>query len=139
MNKKITQYQKAQKELTLLDADPHQVIQVLMREFMTQIYQAKAAITRKDIAAKSESISKAVKIVGGLQGGLNMKSDFEIANNLNDLYNYITIRLTDANVESSIEILDEIHHLFYPIKEAWDNISDADKAVGFELLAKSNT
>jgi flagellar protein FliS len=139
MNKKITQYQKAQKELTLLDADPHQVIQVLMREFMTQIYQAKAAITRKDIAAKSESISKAVKIVGGLQGGLNMKSDLEIANNLNDLYNYITIRLTDANVESSIEILDEIHHLFYPIKEAWDNISDADKAVGFELLAKSNT
>jgi flagellar protein FliS len=139
MNKKITQYQKAQKELTLLDADPHQVIQVLMREFMTQIYQAKAAINRKDIAAKSESISKAVKIVGGLQGGLNMKSDLEIANNLNDLYNYITIRLTDANVESSIEILDEIHRLFYPIKEAWDNISDEDKAVGFELLAKSNT
>ncbi|KPV91347.1 Flagellar protein FliS [Pseudoalteromonas sp. P1-30] len=139
MNKKITQYQKAQKELTLLDADPHQVIQVLMREFMTQIYQAKAAITRKDIAAKSESISKAVKIVGGLQGGLNMKSDLEIANNLNDLYNYITIRLTDANVESSIEILDEIHNLFYPIKEAWDNISNEDKAVGFELLAKSNT
>jgi len=139
MNKKITQYQKAQKELTLLDADPHQVIQVLMRELIAQIYQAKAAISRKDIAAKSVSISKAVKIVGGLQGGLNMKTDLEIANNLNDLYNYITIRLTDANVENSIEILDEIHNLFYPIKEAWDNISNEDKAVGFELLAKSNT
>lgn len=138
MNKRISQYQKAQKELPLSDANPHQVIQILMREFLTQIFQAKASIERANIEGKNQSINKAIKIIGGLQGGLNLKEGADIADNLNNLYNYMTIRLTEANAENSVVILDEIKELYLPIKEAWDNISDSDKALGFKLLSESN-
>ncbi|TVU76173.1 flagellar export chaperone FliS [Pseudoalteromonas distincta] len=138
MNRRINQYQKAQKELPLLDANPHQVIQILMREFLTQVYQAKASIERKDIEVKNKSINKAIKVIGGLQGGLNMKEGTGIADNFNDLYNYITIRLTEANAENSVVILDEIKELFSPIKDAWDNISESDKALGFKLLSEND-
>lgn len=137
MNKRISQYQQAQKELPLSEANPHQVIQILMRELLTQVYQARAAVIRVDIEAKNSCINKAIKIVGGLQGGLNMSEEDGIAENLNNLYNYITVRLTEANSENSVAILDEIRELFTPLKEAWDNISESDKALGFKLLSES--
>lgn len=137
MNTRISKYQQAQKELPLSDANPHQVIQILMRELLSQVYQARVCIERTDIEGKNKSINKAIKIVGGLQGGLNLKEGAEIAGNLDSLYNYITVRLTDANAENSIEILDEVKDLFFPIKEAWDNISESDKALGIKLISEA--
>lgn len=138
MNLRANMYQKAQRELSLSDASPHQVIQILMRELLTQIYQSKVNIERGDIEAKSNSITKAIRIIGGLKGGLNMEQGAEIADNLNNLYDYMVMRLTEANAQNSIDILDELQTLFAPIKDAWDQISEADKQKGYELIEKYN-
>ncbi|ATC81547.1 MULTISPECIES: flagellar export chaperone FliS [Pseudoalteromonas] len=137
MNLRVNTYQKAQKELSLTDADPHKVIQILMRELLTQVYQAKVFMGRSEIEAKNNSIKKAIGIIGGLKGGLNFEQGGEIASNLDSLYDYLVIRLSDANTQNSIEILDEINELFSPIKEAWDGISEEDKQKGFALIEKS--
>lgn len=139
MNLRANTYQKAQKELSLSEADPHQVIQILMREFLTQVYQAKAFINRKEIEAKNNSIKKAISIIGGLKGGLNFEQGGSIADNLNNLYDYMVVRLLEANTQNSVEILDEINELFAPIKEAWDGISEQDKQKGFALLQQSGS
>ncbi|MCQ8884838.1 flagellar export chaperone FliS [Pseudoalteromonas agarivorans] len=137
MNLRANTYQKAQKELSLSEANPHQVIQILMREFLTQVYQAKAFINRKEIEAKNNSIKKAISIIGGLKGGLNFEQGGGIADNLNNLYDYMVVRLSEANMQNSVEILDEVNELFSPIKEAWDGISEEDKKKGFVLIDKS--
>lgn len=137
MNLRANTYQKAQKEFSLTEADPHKVIQILMREFLTQVYQAKAFMGRSEIEAKNNSIKKAIGIIGGLKGGLNFEQGGEIASNLDSLYDYLVIRLSDANTQNSIEILDEVNELFSPIKDAWDGISEEDKQKGFALLEQS--
>ncbi|WP_278382876.1 flagellar export chaperone FliS [Pseudoalteromonas distincta] len=139
MNLRVNTYKKAQKELSLSEANPHQVIQILMREFLTQVYQAKVFIQRSDIESRNNSIKKAIGIIGGLKGGLNLKQGGDIADNLNALYDYLVIRLSEANTQNSIDILDEIKELFSPIKEAWDGITEEEKQKGFALLEQSGS
>jgi flagellar protein FliS len=59
-----------------------------------------------------------------LRSSLDMNAGGEIARNLEDLYDYMERRLTAANVESSVEMLDEVASLLKQIKEAWDAIGD---------------
>jgi flagellar protein FliS len=138
VNHQVKKYKQAQNELSLLAANPHEVIQVLMKELMTQLYLAKAGIERADIEARSNAINKAINLIGGLKGGLNMDAGGDIADNLDNLYNYMTMRLSEANLHTSVEIIEEIKNLFLPIKEAWDGISEEDKQKGFQLLAEHN-
>lgn len=103
-------------------ASPHRLIQMLFEGAMERIAQAKGAISQKQFARKGELIGKAVNIVGGLQGSLNDKEGGGLAANLDSLYDYIIRRLTQANSENSIELLDECGRLLGEIKTAWDTI-----------------
>ena len=136
VNHQVNKYKQAQNELSLLAANPYEIIQVLMKELMTQLYIAKASIERADIEARSLAINKAIDLIGGLKGGLNMDAGGEIADNLNNLYDYMVIRLSEANLHKSKEMIEEVQNLFLPIKQAWDGISEEDKQKGFQLLAE---
>ena len=89
---------------------------------LTRIAQAKGAIERGDVAAKAELISKAVLIVGGLEGCINHKEGGELADNLSRLYQYMSITLTEANIHSDIAKLNEVSKLLLEIKSAWVQI-----------------
>lgn len=138
INHQVNKYRKAQNELSLLEANPYEIIQVLMKELMTQLYIAKASIDRGDIEARSTAINKAIDIVGGLKGGLNMDAGGDIADNLNNLYDYMVMRLSEANLHKSKAMVEEIQSLFLPIKEAWDGISADDKQRGLQLIAEQS-
>ncbi len=103
-------------------ASPHRLIQMLFEGALERIAQAKGAIAQKQLARKGELISKAVAIVGGLQGSLNDNEGGALAANLDSLYDYIIRRLTQANSENSVEQLDECSRLLGEIKSAWDMI-----------------
>lgn len=105
-------------------ASPHRLIQMLFEGALERIAQAKGAMAQNQIARKGELISKAVAIVGGLQGSLNDKEGGALAANLDDLYDYIIRRLTQANYENNPEYLDECGRLLGEIKTAWDTISN---------------
>lgn len=105
-------------------ATPHRLIQMLFEGALERIAQAKGAMTQNQIARKGELISKAVAIVGGLQGSLNDKEGGMLAANLDGLYDYIIRRLSQANYENNPEYLDECGRLLGEIKSAWDAIAD---------------
>lgn len=136
VNHQVNKYKKAQNELSLLAANPYEIIQVLMKELITQLYIAKASIDRADIEARSQAINKSIDLIGGLKGGLNMEAGGEIADNLNNLYDYMVVRLSEANLNSSADMVEEVKNLFLPIKQAWDGISEEDKQKGFQLIAE---
>jgi len=104
-------------------ASPHRLIQMLFEGALERIAQAKGAMAQNQIPRKGELISKAVAIVGGLQGSLNDKEGGNLASNLDNLYDYIIRRLTQANYENNPEYLDECGSLLGEIKAAWDAIS----------------
>lgn len=101
---------------------PHRLVQMLMEGFLARINSAKGAIAHGDMEAKSVYISKALGIVGGLNEAVDLEHGGDIAANLNQLYNYISIRLLDASSENNEQILDEEASLMKDVKEAWDAI-----------------
>jgi flagellar secretion chaperone FliS len=105
-------------------ASPHRLIQMLFEGALERIAQAKGAMAQNQLARKGEMIGKAVAIVGGLQGSLNDKDGGGLAANLDNLYDYVIRRLTQANYENNPDYLDECGRLLGEIKTAWDAIAN---------------
>jgi flagellar protein FliS len=67
-----------------------------------------------------------------LRDTLDMSTKGEFSNNLFALYDYMIQRLTDANVQNSLKIMDEVINLMLPIKTAWAQIPEAAKHEAYE-------
>lgn len=105
-------------------ATPHELISLLFGGALKQIAIAKGAIEREDTALKGESTSKAIAILGELEGALKDRETNEISGNLSRLYDYMIRTLASATVASDIDKLSEVSGLIVEIKEAWDQIGD---------------
>lgn len=105
-------------------ASPHKLIAMLFDGFMDSLAQAQGAIAQGDVQAKCTAITRALDIVNdGLQGALDMQQGGELAANLSDLYTYVAMRLTQANLRSDPVLLDECKRLVEPLREAWSAIA----------------
>lgn len=111
-------------------ADPHKLISMLLDGAATQISTAKGHMTRGEIGARGECISRAIAMVDSLRASLDTDAGGEIAANLDALYDYINRRLLAANVESQPAILDEVTELLNEIKLAWDAIPAEARRAG---------
>ena len=104
-------------------ATPHRLIQLLMERALTKIAMARGHMERDSVAEKGAHIGAAIDIITGLQGSLNHKPDEEMAGNFDALYDYMTRRLTEANLRNDPAMLDEVAGLMGELKEAWDAIA----------------
>lgn len=104
-------------------ASPHRLVAMLYDGLLTALAQAQGAIAQRDVEAKCRAISRAVRIVDeGLKSALDLQQGGQIAQDLNDLYAYIAMRLTLANLRSCPDTLDECKRLIEPLREAWQAI-----------------
>lgn len=117
------QYQSVGVETSIMDADPHRLIQLLIDGALARMAAARGHIERNEIEERNAMINKAIKIISGLQESLNMDAG-EISQNLERLYDYMSRRLFEANLKNDVAILDEVIHLMTEIKTAWDGIRD---------------
>lgn len=123
MHNSVKAYSSVQVETKIADASPHRLIQLLFEGALERIAQAKGAMRQKQWERKGELISKAINIVGGLQGSLVDAGDGELSTNLDNLYDYMIRRLSEANLKNEESMLDEVTGLIAEIKEAWDAIA----------------
>ena len=119
----MRQYQNVNTQAQAVDASPHRLIQMLMEGGLTRMAQARGAMERGQFAMKGELIGKAIGIIGGLRAGLNLEEGGELAVNLDNLYDYMSRRLLEANLKNSVEPLDEVADLLRNVKSGWDAIA----------------
>ncbi|MCY1280282.1 Flagellar secretion chaperone FliS [compost metagenome] len=119
----LRQYQNVNTNVMVADASPHRLIQMLMEGSLSRLAQARGALERGQLASKGELIGKAISIVGGLRGALDMERGGEVAVNLDRLYEYMGNRLVEANARDDSAILDEVSQLMRTIKSGWDAIA----------------
>jgi len=125
-------------------ATPHRLIQMLMEGALEKIAAAKLHMEQNEIAKKGENISVAISIIDGLRVSLDKPTGGEIAQNLDDLYEYMGHILLQANLKNDVSLLDEVSKLLNEIKGAWDAIPDdivmdhASKVKGEDDQAVSN-
>jgi len=117
-------YQRVGVESQLANADPHRLVAMLFEGFMESVAQARGAIRGDQRGAKAAACSRAVRILeDGLRAGLNLKSGGSLARDLDELYSYIAMRLTLANLHDDERALDECQRLMLPLQQAWASIA----------------
>jgi flagellar protein FliS len=123
-------YRQVGVETSISSASPHQLIKLLLDGFFDAIAESRGHMRKRDIAAKAQSISRAIRIVDeGLKSSLDASSGGELAGNLHGLYTYVCLRLTQANLSNDESALDECVNLMEPIREAWSAIKPANAEV----------
>lgn len=131
--KGIQAYKKGNLKQELSSADPHKITLMLMQGALERMAYAKGSIERNEYEKKSEHISRAVAICMNLRDTLDVEVKSEITDNLYALYDYMIQRLTDANIQNSLSILDEVINLMLPIKNAWSQIPEAAKQEAYAI------
>ncbi len=123
-------YRQIDIETGVSGASAHQLITMLFNGALESITLAKGALLARNIEAKCNAITKAVRIVDeGLKAGLNMEAGGELAQHLHALYGYITTRLTLANLRNDAQALDECTRLLTPLRDAWVAITPEGASV----------
>lgn len=116
------QYRKLEVSGSVMDADPHKLVALLLNGACERIRRAKACLERGDLASKGKAIGEACAIIGHLNGSLDHEAGGELATNLASLYDYMVQRLTEANLHNDHAALDEALGLLGEINAAWNAI-----------------
>jgi flagellar protein FliS len=116
-------YQQVGVETRLSAASPHQLVAMLFDGYMEALAQARGAMRSGQTGAKCSAIGRAVRIVEeGLRAGLDLRAGGPLARDLHELYGYLTMRLTMANLHNDERALDECQRLVQPLRDAWTAI-----------------
>ena len=107
-------------------ATPHGLVTMLFDGLIGAIAEARGAMRSNNLPGKVTAISRALGIVDeGLSATLNLKDDGRLAADLHDLYAYVALRLTHANLRNDEAALEECTRLIEPVRSAWANIDPA--------------
>ncbi|WP_374562151.1 flagellar export chaperone FliS [Ideonella sp.] len=116
-------YRQVGAETSVEDASPHKLISLLFDGYMESIAQARGAMRNGEIEKKGKAIGRAARIVEeGLKASLNVDDGGPLARDLKALYDYLTQRLTLANLRNDEAMLDECVGLMEPLRQAWREI-----------------
>jgi flagellar protein FliS len=113
-------YRQVGLQTSVSAASPHQLVTLLFDGYFAAVQRARFAMARNDVVAKGQAISHALRIIDeGLKASLNMPAGGKLAVDLADLYAYVCLRLTQANLRNDPEALAECERLIQPLREAW--------------------
>jgi len=122
--KAIAAYGDVKVTTGVASANGVQLIQMLFDGLLESLAATKGHIQHGAIVEKGKSIARASRIVIGLQGALDFERGGDLANNLNELYGYVTRRLLHVNARNDLDALEEIFGLMNEIRSAWEGVPD---------------
>ena len=134
-NNILSHYRQSQ----LSSMTPEKTVLMLYDGAISFLKSAVSATSEKNIAAKAGYIEKALKILEYLQSCLDKEKGGEIAENLDRLYDYISITLTKANLKNDLHKMDEAIQLLQTVREGWKSICHQGDAQNNAIKAASQS
>ena len=116
---KLAAYRSVDAHGAVADADPHALVLTVMDATLARLSTARACIEHREIRRKAGLLHSAVILVAELRGSLDLKNGGQLAQNLSDLYEYMTRRLIHANLNNDVAAVAEVASLLGEIREAW--------------------
>lgn len=105
------------KQNAVLTASPEELTLMLYDGCIRFMNVAKYSIDNKDIQKANESLIRAQNIIMELKTTLDKK--YEIASNLEKLYDFILDRLIDANIKKDVKPIDEALEILTGLRDGW--------------------
>ena len=106
-------------EAHVLSADPLELICLLYQHAIDQVRQARRYLANGEIPERCQAISKALAAIGELDSSLDLNAGGAISSNLEQLYCYMTLRLTEANLRRDDKLLAEVESLLETLASGW--------------------
>ncbi|NLW65532.1 MAG: flagellar export chaperone FliS [Clostridiales bacterium] len=113
---------QAYKQQSVMTMTPGQMLIAVFDELIKQLSLAQLAFENSDIAEINRTLQKSQHIISELKASLNF--DYEISNNLNDIYNFFNRVIINANIKKDSS---EIAEVIGMIQELRDAFSEANK------------
>jgi len=118
----VAAYKSVATHSTALEADPYQLISMLMDGALERLHIAKACIQRGDKIEKAQVLHRVGLIIDELRMSLDHKVGGKLAADLDALYDYMLRRVIAANMHSDTAAIDEVGRLLSEIRGAWGQI-----------------
>ena len=117
-------YKRIDLESAVASADKHELITLLFKGVIGALAGAEVHQQHDNKDQVRECLTKASRILVGLQGSLDYERGGDIAESLGDLYGYSIRKLFAANVkpDTTLDSVAEVKRLIEPIAEAWENM-----------------
>ena len=110
----------AYQQNSVLTASPQELTLMLYTGCLKFIKLAKRAMMEKNFEDKNTNIIKAQMIIQELRSTLN--PDIELAQGLEQLYEYLYTRLVEANMKNEVETLEEIEGYVVELRDTWKQV-----------------
>ena len=104
----------------ILTASPAELTLMLYEGAIKFCNIAIMGIEQGDLTKAHNNIMKFQKIIEEFQITLNFK--YEIANDFNNVYNYLIRRLREANMTKDKEILEEVDEHLHTMRDTWKEV-----------------
>lgn len=125
----LNAYRSVGIETIVESASPIKLVLMLFDGARAAVSAAIAHLHGNNIPAKCEAISKAISIIdAGLKASLDLSVGGALAQNLSDLYTYMTQRLLYANLKNDAAALAEIAKLLEQLGSAWESLATTQAA-----------
>lgn len=121
-NNPMNQYRSVDAYGAASAGDRLQLVTRMMQGALDRIASARGHMQRGEKGPKGEALGRAVRLIDGLRSCLDHERGGEVAANLAALYEYMTRRLTEANLRNDQRPLDEVADLLDEIRSGWEQM-----------------
>ena len=122
----LKEYASVGLQTGVLAADSHGLVLLMYDGALEALARGKRHMESRQIAAKCADLAMATNLIAdGLKASLDVKVGGELAQNLSDLYDYMTNRLLIANRDNRPEVVVEVTELLRQLRDAWKQIEKA--------------
>jgi len=102
---------------------PLELIVMLYEGALRAVTTAAEAAARRDIRTRRDNVSKALGILAELQSSLDREKGGKIAEELDELYGWMTSRLVDATVKQEVKPLNEVKKVLQILHDSWQQVA----------------
>jgi len=113
---------KAYKQTNVTTADPKRLVLMCYEGAISNMKIAKEKYASKEYEAKGKAIQKVQDILEALMQSLDFEKGGTIAVNLDALYNYMSRRLLECDIDKNEKAMDEVIYLLEELYSAWKEI-----------------
>jgi len=107
-------------QTSVMVSDPVGLVILLYDRLLQRLQDARLGFTTRDIPARATAISKAIELIElGLLTSLDDAKGGEVAGRLRVHYQVWIAKLFQANMQASVELIEEVEAEVQTIKSAW--------------------
>jgi flagellar protein FliS len=115
---------------------PVELVVMLFDGLLRFAADARAAHERNDLRQRGAAVSRALAIVSHLQTTLDLEQGGAVAEEMDNLYTYVTSRLMDVTLKHDAAACDEIVKLVSPIRDAWSQVATSPPVAAGAVAAR---